>query len=95
MCFTRRGLELAEVTVVDMDGNVVYDTLVRPDAEIIDQNTRFSGITAKDLSRASKRLRGMQMDLISFVHAETILIGHALDYDLRALRILHSTVIDT
>ncbi|XP_076647717.1 uncharacterized protein LOC143356152 isoform X2 [Halictus rubicundus] len=95
MCFTRRGLELAKVTVVDMDGNVVYDTLVRPDAEVIDHNTRFSGITAKDLSRASKRLRDVQMDLISFVHAETILIGHALDNDLRALRMLHSTVIDT
>ncbi|XP_076243381.1 uncharacterized protein LOC143184798 isoform X1 [Calliopsis andreniformis] len=95
MCFTRRGLELAKVTVVGMDGKVVYDTLVKPDAEVIDHNTRFSGITAKDLSRASKSLRDVQKDLTSFVHAETILIGHGLENDLRALRILHTTVIDT
>ncbi|KOC66103.1 Exonuclease GOR [Habropoda laboriosa] len=95
MCFTRRGLELAKVTVVGMDGKVVYDTLVKPDAEVIDYNTRFSGINAKDLSRASKTLRDVQKDLTSFVHAETILIGHGLENDLRALRILHTTVIDT
>ncbi|XP_076671100.1 RNA exonuclease prage isoform X2 [Andrena cerasifolii] len=95
MCFTRRGLEVAKVTVVGMDGKVVYDTLVKPDAEVIDYNTRFSGITAKDLSRASKSLRDVQKDLTGFVHAETILIGHGLENDLRALRILHTTVIDT
>ncbi|XP_053983268.1 uncharacterized protein LOC128878781 [Hylaeus volcanicus] len=95
MCFTRRGLELAKVTVVGMDGKVVYDTLVKPDAEVIDHNTRFSGITAKDLSRATKMLMDVQKDLTSFVHAETILIGHGLENDLRALRILHTTVIDT
>ncbi|XP_076752371.1 uncharacterized protein LOC143424282 isoform X1 [Xylocopa sonorina] len=95
MCFTRRGLELAKVTVVGMDGKVVYDALVKPDAEVIDHNTRFSGITAKDLSRASKTLKDVQKDLTSFVNAETILIGHGLENDLRALRILHTTVIDT
>lgn len=95
MCFTRRGLELAKVTVVGMDGKVVYDTLVKPDAEVIDHNTRFSGITAKDLSKASKSLRDVQKDLTSFVHAETIIIGHGLENDLRALRMLHTTVIDT
>ncbi|XP_076169400.1 uncharacterized protein LOC143147720 isoform X2 [Ptiloglossa arizonensis] len=95
MCFTRRGLELAKVTVVGMDGKVVYDALVKPDAEVIDHNTRFSGIAAKDLSRATKMLKDVQKDLTSFVHAETILIGHGLENDLRALRILHTMVIDT
>ncbi|XP_076393267.1 uncharacterized protein LOC100879718 isoform X2 [Megachile rotundata] len=95
MCFTRRGLELAKVTVIGMDGNVVYDTLVKPDDEVIDYNTRFSGITATDLAKASKTLRDVQRDLTSFVYAETILIGHGLENDLRALRLLHTTVIDT
>ncbi|XP_033302823.1 uncharacterized protein LOC117207080 [Bombus bifarius] len=95
MCFTRHGLELAKVTVVGIDGKVVYDTLVKPDTEVIDYNTRFSGITAKDLAKATKTLRDVQRDLTSFVHAETILIGHGLENDLRALRLLHTTVIDT
>lgn len=95
MCFTRRGLELVKVTVVDMDGRVVYDTLVRPDVEIIDYNTRFSGISAHDLENVTKRLIDVQQDLLSFIFAETILIGHGMENDLRALKLLHATVIDT
>lgn len=95
MCFTRRGLELVKVTVVDMDGRVVYDTLVKPDAEIIDYNTRFSGISAHDLENVTKRLSDVQQDLLSFIFAETILIGHGMENDLRALKMMHTTVIDT
>ncbi|XP_069703099.1 uncharacterized protein [Periplaneta americana] len=96
MCFTTRGLELTKVTVVAADGRLVYDCLVRPENYIIDYNTRFSGITARDLSkRATKTLRDVQNDLMGFINADTILVGHGLENDLRALRIIHGTVIDT
>nr|CAD7575510.1 unnamed protein product [Timema californicum] len=96
MCFTTRGLELTKVTVVAADGRLVYDCLVRPENFIIDYNTRFSGITARDLSkRATKTLKDVQNDLMGFINADTILIGHGLENDLRALQIIHGTVIDT
>lgn len=96
MCFTTHGLELIKVTVVATDGRLVYDSLVRPENFIIDYNTRFSGITARDLSkRATKSLRDVQNDLMGFINADTILVGHGLENDLRALRIIHGTVIDT
>ena len=95
MCFSRRGLELAKVTVVDINGSVVYDTLVKPEAEVIDYSTRYSGITEHDLANVSKTLKDVQNDLTSFIHAETILIGHGLENDLRALRLIHTMVIDT
>ena len=40
-----------QVTVVGIDGRPVYESLVTPDNEIIDFNTRFSGIAAKDLGK--------------------------------------------
>ena len=38
-----------QVTVVGVDGRLVYESLVLPDNQVADYNTRFSGITKKDL----------------------------------------------
>ena len=96
MVFTKVGMELARVIVVNVEGSKVYDQLVHPENLIIDYNTRFSGITAKDYSRGQfKTLREVQMDLVRFISAETILIGHSIENDLRALKLVHSTIIDT
>ncbi|XP_073982805.1 RNA exonuclease 1 homolog isoform X2 [Rhodnius prolixus] len=97
MCFTTTGLELTKISVVAHDGRLVYDTYVRPENFIIDYNTRFSGITAKDLSRktGTKLLKDVQNDLMGFITADTVLVGHGLENDLRALRMIHTTVVDT
>ncbi|XP_023708497.2 uncharacterized protein LOC111865026 [Cryptotermes secundus] len=96
MCYTARGTELIRVTVVASDGHLVYDRLVKPESDIIDYNTRFSGITARDLNENdTKSLRDVQNDLMGFINADTILVGHGLENDLRALRIIHGSVVDT
>lgn len=95
MCYTTAGLELASIAVVAPDGRAVYRALVQPSATVIDLNTRFSGIRPRDLARATKTLRDVQNDILGFVGTDTILIGHALDNDLRALKLLHGAVVDT
>jgi len=96
MCYTNVGLEVTKVTVVGMDGRLVYESLVNPENDIIDYNTRFSGITAKDLNRGqTKTLKEVQNDLNGFINADSILIGHGLENDLRALNLVHLSVIDT
>ncbi|BES95832.1 unnamed protein product [Nesidiocoris tenuis] len=95
MCYTTAGLELTKISVVAHDGRLVYDTYVRPESLIIDYNTRFSGVTAKDLNKRTKLLKDVQNDLMGFISADTILIGHGLENDLRALRMIHTTVVDT
>eukprot|EP00057_Strongylocentrotus_purpuratus_P019768 XP_011674242.1 PREDICTED: putative exonuclease GOR-like protein [Strongylocentrotus purpuratus] len=95
MCYTSMGLELTRVTVVDDHLNEVYDTLVQPDNEVVDHNTRFSGITENDLKRVTTKLRDVQAVLLNMFSAQTILIGHSLESDFLSLKLLHSTVIDT
>ncbi|XP_042343657.1 RNA exonuclease 1 homolog [Plectropomus leopardus] len=95
MCYTIHGLELSRVTVVSSSLQVVYDTFVRPDNEVIDYNTRFSGISEEDVKGNRTSLREVQTTLLSFINADTILIGHGLETDLCALKLLHGTVVDT
>lgn len=125
MCFTGCGLELAKVSIIRSDGNLFYESFVRPERNIVDYNTRFSGITEKDLctaasynhsnmrrastasnssssstgsnnyTRTVKSLKEVQKDLLKFVFEDTILIGHSIENDLKALKLLHKSIIDT
>lgn len=89
------GLELTRVTVIDHKLNLVYESLVKPDNPILDYNTKFSGIKEEDLRTVTVKLKDVQQKLLSFVCDQTILIGHSLESDFKALKIIHSTVIDT
>lgn len=39
-CYTKQGLELTRVTVIDSDLKVIYDTFVKPVSKVVDYNTR-------------------------------------------------------
>ncbi|KAJ6669517.1 hypothetical protein lerEdw1_000065 [Lerista edwardsae] len=95
MCYTTRGLELSRVTVVDPSLQIAYDTFVKPDNEIIDYNTRFSGVTAEDMKNTMTSIRDVQAILLNLFSADTILIGHSLENDLFALKLFHNTIVDT
>lgn len=96
MCFTADGLEVTKVTLVDVNGAVVYDTLVLPERPIVDYNTRFSGITAERFAtEPSKRLADVQRDLLRYIGPDTVIVGHGVGTDLLMLRLIHEKVIDT
>ncbi|KAG8280708.1 nucleic acid binding [Homalodisca vitripennis] len=69
--------------------------VVRPESEIIDYNTRFSGVKEENYRGNFKTLREVQSDLTKFIKEDTILIGRGLENDLRALRMVHSSCVDT
>ncbi|KAK7888876.1 hypothetical protein WMY93_024436 [Mugilogobius chulae] len=95
MCYTKQGLELTRVTVINSELKVIYDTFVKPASKVVDYNTRFSGVTEEDLENVSITLRDVQAVLLSMFSAESILLGHSLESDLLALKLIHSNVVDT
>ncbi|CAI2349358.1 unnamed protein product [Caenorhabditis sp. 36 PRJEB53466] len=94
MVYTLNGMEAARVSVVDVKGRLVMDTFVLPSFRILDYNTKFSGITAKDMENAVS-LEACRLQLFQLINEETILVGHSLESDLKALRLVHSNLIDT
>ncbi|OBA27901.1 hypothetical protein HANVADRAFT_22667 [Hanseniaspora valbyensis NRRL Y-1626] len=95
MCLTQNGHELTRISVVNFDGVLIYDKLVRPKNEIIDYLTRFSGITEEMMQNADHSLEQVQEDLLNLFDSRDILIGHSLQSDFKVIKIRHPNIIDT
>ncbi|GAA6001456.1 hypothetical protein JCM10207_006675 [Rhodosporidiobolus poonsookiae] len=95
LIYTISGMSLARLTVLSSSGSILLDEHVRPTTAILDLNTRFSGVVKEDLDKAILDLAGVKRALAQYIDERTILIGHGLENDLKALRIVHDKVIDT
>jgi RNA exonuclease 1 len=96
MVYTLNGTELVRLTVLDASNRLLLDCLVRPETEITDYNTRFSGITKEMFESASTVSFDEALELLKlFVSRTTVIIGHGLENDLVALRLIHHRCIDT
>ncbi|KAK0671825.1 hypothetical protein QBC41DRAFT_46562 [Cercophora samala] len=124
MGYTARGMELIRLTATSWpDGKELLDVIVRPIGEVLDLNSRYSGVWPEDIANAEEWSPGKPLTavvessgtgrtkkkhmtivpspmvardlLFSLIAPETPLIGHALENDLNAVRIVHPTIIDT
>jgi len=95
MCYTTTGLSLGRVSLLNGKGDIILDEHVKPDGEIIDYNTEFSGILPDSVEKAKYNFQEIQEKFLTLVSSDTILIGHSLESDLKVMRIQHDKVIDT
>jgi DNA polymerase III epsilon subunit-like protein len=94
--------ELLQLCVIDyFSGTILLDMLVRPHAALKHYNTRFSGITEEMVNRAvaeGEFLDGWEaarFALWNLIDANTVIVGHALNYDLFQLKIIHYNIVDS
>ncbi|KAI9894144.1 MAG: hypothetical protein M1814_003998 [Vezdaea aestivalis] len=96
MCETTTGeLELTRISMIDWDGTVAMDELVKPTNAITNYLTPYSGITKEMLEPVTTTLSDIQTRLKAILHAKAILIGHSVNADLGALKFTHPFIIDT
>jgi RNA exonuclease 1 len=124
MGYTVYGLELIRLTATAWPcRGELLDVLVRPVGEVLDLNSRFSGVWPQQMAdavlwtpgvdspsalhqpdqngSAQTRLRIVDSPaaarslLCQHLSPQTPLIGHGLENDLNAVRLIHPTLIDT
>ncbi|KAG4303081.1 hypothetical protein PCK1_000747 [Pneumocystis canis] len=95
MIYTTGGMELARITIYDINENLLLDNLIKPKNKVIDFNTRWSGITSLENAKISlSELHHILFTKLKLCNS-TILIGHGLENDLIAIRLIHKRIIDT
>ncbi|SHO77027.1 Similar to S.cerevisiae protein REX3 (RNA exonuclease) [Malassezia sympodialis ATCC 42132] len=98
MSYTTAGLSVTRITLVDESGDVVFDELIRcaNGVSVVDFNTQFSGIQPGEYeAEAVLDLDSARRALAQYIGPDTILIGHGLENDLHAIRLVHTNIIDT
>jgi hypothetical protein len=121
MGYTTLGLELIRLTAITWpDGKELLDVLVRPIGEVLDLNSRYSGVGPEHYANAvpygdspgpnrPAEVPAANISILQIVNSpatarallfqhlqpETPLLGHALENDLNACRIIHPTIVDT
>ncbi|CAI7602297.1 hypothetical protein N7527_005816 [Penicillium freii] len=78
---------LARVSVVNFNGDQIYDSYVRPKEMVTDWRTHVSGIAPKHMVEA-RTLEHVQKE-IAEIMKDRILVGHAVSNDLDALLLSH------
>lgn len=78
---------LARVSIVNFNGDQIYDSYVRPKEMVTDWRTHVSGIAPKHMAEA-RNLEAVQKEVFKIMEGR-ILVGHAVSNDLDALMFAH------
>ncbi|XP_068220059.1 exonuclease GOR-like [Palaemon carinicauda] len=95
MIYTEGGLEVGCLSIVNIDCNVVYQTVIVPSNHILDYNTEMSKLSPLDFVGETTTIKRVHEKLQTLWGPNTILVGHGLERDLLKLRVIHDKVVDT
>lgn len=87
---------LCRVSIVDVaTDEVLLNSLVKPEWPVVDYRTFINGISENDLANVQFTVRHCQAFLMALCSEETVILGHAVHHDLKAMRMEHYCVADS
>jgi RNA exonuclease 4 len=86
---SQRSSVLARVSIVDFRGMPIFDTFVRVEEKVTDYRTFVSGVRPQDLESPHAMEYGECRRKVQRLLAGKILVGHALENDLKVLCLNH------
>lgn len=94
-CSSGEEKVLTRISVVDFNGEIKFDTFVKPSVPITDYLTKYSGITEESLLGVTTTLEDVQNKILELVSADDYLVGHSLESDLNVMKVRHPKIVDT
>lgn len=92
----RNARALCRISVVDATtDDVLLDTLVKPAWPVIEHRTWINGIAAEHLEDVQFTIQHAQAFMMALCSEETVIVGHAVNNDLAAMRMEHYCVADS
>ncbi|KAL2157178.1 hypothetical protein VTH06DRAFT_6399 [Thermothelomyces fergusii] len=104
MAGTDKGDQAITLSLIDfVTGATLVNSFVQPgpDVKVLTWRTPITGIdedTMKDAVARGEALRGQEEAagrVLDFVDADTVVVGHAVKYDLKVLGLAHGRVVDS
>ena len=87
VCTQSNQRALGRCSIINYDGDIIYDSYIRPSKPITDYRTMWSGITPRHMKQAKPFVAATRE--IQTIIAEKIVIGHDLINDFSALQLNH------
>ncbi|RWS27154.1 putative exonuclease-like protein [Leptotrombidium deliense] len=96
MCLTEDDQsEVTQIALVNEKLEPLIFTYVKPDKRVKDYLTPWSGVKKEHLDPCKTTLKAVQKQIKKILPSDAILCGQSLNFDLKALRLIHPYVIDT
>lgn len=98
---TNESLCIRVSVVAYFTAEVLVDKLVFPDEPLLTYNTRFSGVSHAQMSRAKSMgdcffgIAAAREAIWKFIGPDTIVVAHSGQNDLNSLRWIHENIVDT
>lgn len=88
--------EVVQLAIIDcVSSKVVYKEILRPEDPVYNANTFVHGLTRHQIESAEISVRECRQKFLELISSDSILVGHDIKSDLRALKIVHYKIIDT